>query len=112
MLEEERSRQRVAARMVAGLFSSEAISALPPVGAQSRPKEHARPGDNGNSDLMWSYICSAMTIVCCCLFNIGGWVYANRAFAKGNPGGKTARLVAGIFIILWIVTTIIEIPFF
>lgn len=111
MLEEEKSRQRVAARMVAGLFSTESMSGLPPVGAHVPRAERSKPGDNGNSDLLWSYVCSAMTIVCCCFFNIGGWVYANKAIAKGNPGGKTARIVAGIFLVLWIITTILTIPF-
>ena len=114
ILEEEQSHQRVAARLVAGLsFGGEAPSMIPPGGQQrgyGRP-EFSKKSDDGNSDVLWSYVCSAMTIICCCLFNIAGFVYANRAISKGNRRGHGARIFAVIMLVLWIITTIITIPF-
>jgi hypothetical protein len=111
MLEEEASRQRVAARFVAGLgFGAEMPGYIQPAGRRGR--REGRPPDTGNWDLMWSYICSALSIICCGLFIIGGFVYANRAKAKGNPGATAAFIFAVFFLILWIVSTFIEIYFF
>lgn len=112
ILEEEQSRQRVEARLVAGLFGAEVPSfTQASAGRGGGRPEFGRRGDDGSSDILISYICSAMTLICCCVFNIGGWVYANRALAKGNPKGNGARVFAIIMLVLWIITTIITIPF-
>lgn len=97
--------------MVAGLTFGEipSFASAPQMGA-SRP-EFGRKSNNGDSDVMWSYIYSALTLICCCFFNIPGFVYANRAIAKGNPKGKGARIFAILMLILWVITTIITIPF-
>jgi hypothetical protein len=112
ILEEEASRQRVAARFVAGLTFPEMpsfIGATPPYATKP---EYAKQGDNGSRDLIMSYICSAMSIICCGFFIIGGFTFAASATRKGNPKGRIATAVAVFFLFLWIITTIIEIKFF
>ncbi|MFI5386350.1 MAG: hypothetical protein ACHQ50_09540 [Fimbriimonadales bacterium] len=112
ILEEAASRQRVPARMVAGLsFNFEAPSFAPPTtGGRGRPEFGAKV-DDGSYDLLWSYICSALTIICCLPFIIGGFVYANRALSKGNRRGKVAKIFAWIMLSIWIISTPIEIAF-
>ncbi len=112
ILEEQASRQRVAARLVAGLSFGEIPAGLAPVKALRSPKtEYTKGFDDGSQDVIWSYICSALSIICCGLFVIGGFVYASRAISKGNERGRGARVFAIIMTIIWIVTTIIEIIF-
>ncbi|HVT10766.1 MAG TPA: hypothetical protein VHE55_00750 [Fimbriimonadaceae bacterium] len=110
MLEEEMSRKRVPARMVAGLMFGEPPGFSAASARAPRPEFTSR-STNGDSDVMWSYIYSAMTMICCCFFCVPGLVYANRAVAKGNPKGNGARIFAIIMIVLWIVSTMIMIPF-
>jgi hypothetical protein len=112
ILEEVASHQRAPARMIAGLFPSE-VPSFSATGSVRNPKtEYTKGSGNGNADAILSYICSVLSILCCGFFIIGAFVYASRAIAKGNPGGKAARIVAWIFLLIWIVTTIIEIIFF
>ena len=112
VLEEEASRQRVPARMVAGITFPEIPAGMAPAPYVRQPKtEYTKGFDDGSHDVWWSYICSLMTMICCCVFCIGGFVYANRAIAKGNPRGRGARLFAFIMCAVWIVTTLITIPF-
>ena len=110
MLEEESSRQRVPARLVAGLgFGGEAPAVIMPAG---RRPESPRPGDDGNWDIMWSYICSALTLICCLPFIFGAFAYANRARFKGNPRYKAAKICAWIVIAIYVAATPFEIAAF
>ncbi len=111
MLEEEMSRKRVPARMVAGLITGGAAEFGAPYQGSGRRPEFVGRKNDGDSDVLWSYIYSAMTLICCCFFCIPGFVYANRAISKGNPKGQGARVFAIIMMVLWIITTMITIPF-
>lgn len=113
LLEEESSRQRFQAKLVAGLFAPEGPSSA--VGySRGTPKfEQGRgSGSDGSIDVFLSYACSAMSILCCGLFIIGGFVYASRAISKGNRGGYAARIVAIFFLVLYCVTSILMVMFF
>lgn len=110
ILEVQSTGQRVQASVVLS-FGGEVPSFAPPASGYGRP-EFSKSNDKSGTDLFLSYICSALSIICCGFFIIGGFVYANRALAKGNRGGMAARYVAIIFLIIWIVTTILEIMFF
>ncbi len=112
VLEEESSRQRVEARLVAGLFGGEVAPYTPPPHQPRHEQERGRAGDSGNFDVVMSYICSSMSIICCGLFIIGGFSYASRAISKGNRGGYTARIVAIIFLILYCIFSVISVYFF
>jgi hypothetical protein len=111
ILEEEASRQRVQARLVAGLFVAEGPSA-PGYPRGARPVETGKGAANdGGIDVFLSYACSAMSILCCGLFIIGAFVYASRAISKGNRGGYAARIVAIFFLILYCVSSILMFMF-
>ena len=112
ILEESVSHQRAPARMVAGLFPSETPAFTSAPYTRNPKTEYTKGSGTGNADAILSYICSVLSILCCGFFIIGGFVYASRAISKGNPGGKAARIVAWVFLFIWIVTTIIEIMFF
>jgi hypothetical protein len=65
-------------------------------------------GDDGSGDITKSYVFSVLTFLCGCLpLIIGSFVFASNAEKKGNPGAKTAKIVAfvilGLNIIGWIV---------
>jgi hypothetical protein len=109
MLEEEGTRRQVQAQSV--IKFGEAPTFNQPSVPYVRKPEFAPRGDQGNGDIVLSYICSALTILCCCFFNVGSFIYANRAISKGHPKGNTARVVAIVALILWIITTLITIPF-
>jgi len=112
ILEEEASHQRVAARLVAGLTFPEMPAGMAQTDYLRSPKtEYTKGFDDGSHDVLWSYICSLMTMICCCFFGIGGFVYANRAISKGNRRGYGARAFAFVMCGLWILTTLITIPF-
>jgi hypothetical protein len=114
ILEEEASRQRVPARMVAGLFAAEGPGSVPPVGQPMYPRrvETGRGAANdGTVDVFLSYACSAMSILCCGLFLFGAFMYASRAISKGNRGGYAARIVAIFFTVLYCVSSILMVMF-
>jgi hypothetical protein len=110
LLEEESSRQRVPARMVAGLFAPEGPGAT--AHARAPKFEGGRgAGNDGSIDVFLSYACSAMSILCCGLFLFGAFIYASRAIAKGNRGGYAARICAIFFTVLYCVTSILMVMF-
>src|SRR5579862_4205760 len=98
--------------MVAGLTFQEIPGYVQPDPRRTPKTEYTKGFDDGSHDVLWSYICSAMTMICCLPFNIGGWVYANRAASKGNPRAKGAKIFAAIMLIIWIISTPIEVAAF
>src|SRR6185436_3613657 len=77
MLEQEGTGQRVQAQNVVKFGEAQPF-VQQPMNYQRRP-EFTPTGDDGSRDIMLSYICSAMTILCCCFFNFVAFRYANRA---------------------------------
>ena len=61
------------------------------------PYPHAQGmmyGDNGQKDVTNAYIAAAVGFFCCPIIPfILGILSANKATEKGNPGGKTAKIV-------------------
>jgi hypothetical protein len=111
ILEEESSRQRIAARLVAGLIFMEGPG-YPHASAMRNPRMETgrKPGPDFN--ILLSYACSVMSILCCTFFIFGSFIYANKAIANGSPGGKAAKVVAYIFLLLAIISSILEVMFF
>jgi hypothetical protein len=105
-LEEEGTGRRVQARNVLGF---EAPAQLPPSGHHQPRAEFASRADSGSADFWLSIVCSVLGILCCGLFIIGGFTYARRAMAKGNPGGKFAIGWAIFFLLLWILSSILTV---
>lgn len=98
---------RTPARSIPGLLPMEA-----PGYAARPPEQPSVRGGGGGHEVAMSYLCSAMSMICCGLFVIGGFVYANRAIAKGNRGGLPAKAVAWLFLMLWIATSILMVVFY
>ena len=114
-VEEEASGARSAARAVPGLnFPLEAAQPGPQAGGIPQGSPYAQApgtanyprqgnyagGDDGKQDVTMAWVMGVLGFFCCFLFSIYGIVCANKAKAKGNPGGQTALIAVSIMLAL------------
>jgi hypothetical protein len=106
MLEDFQSGMRLPASQVRDLFpepvqpqGTMAPGTMSPAGASGYERPQFGSMDDGRQDVNQAFI-YAVAGFCCCwpIFCPLGIAAANRAIAKGNPGGKSAKIVNWIVI--------------
>jgi hypothetical protein len=71
----------------------------------------ARQGDDGSSEMTTAWIYGAIGLLCCFVFAIFGISSANKAKAKGNPGGQAALIFNWVVLGIWALSLIVGILF-
>jgi hypothetical protein len=93
----------------------------PPMGGVPSGSPYNRPmgpqviGDGGTNDLTLAWVLGAVGAVLCCLgifIQPFALMAANRAIAKGNPGGNAARIFCIVFLVLSILLDLYYIAVF
>jgi len=81
------------------------VFAPPPYSAQPHYSAYPRAGfydPISQSDVTTAWICAVFGLLCCGPISVIGIVFANKAIAKGNDGGRAPQIVAYVALALWI----------
>jgi len=111
MIEDDATGARMPARQIPGLpFAATSGSYVPPQANYQSPPPAGYPrvnayvGDDGAGDVKQAWIFGVLSLLCCpIVFGILGIVAANRAIAKGNPGGVSARTFCIVMTVISVV---------